>query len=721
MMTRTQPAVRRTRPATTARRAPAPECHELDVRRELHADGVAVITFDRPGSGVNIFDRVALNELKLHLDWLARQRGLRGVILQSAKPAVFIAGADLKTLARADEAGLARLLELGQEIFNQLAALPVPTVAAIHGAAMGGGLEMALACDYRVASDSRTTRLALPETQLGILPAWGGCTRLPRLIGLPQALDLILTGRRLTARQSRSLGLIDAVVPREHLQDEARRCIDRGQPARPGFFHLNNRLVATFSRWRARKKLKARTRGHYPALLAVLEVVTRGVSQDPADTLVAERESALRLARTPASRNLIHLFFLREKARRGKSTAPPIARAAVVGAGVMGAGIAQWLAAHGRAVLLRDVDDARVTAGLARALQLFKNPRFSPLERRDGMDRITPIVHDVPLDNTDLVMEAAPERMDLKQELLSHLAAVSGPDTILATNTSALSVTGIARATHCPERVLGLHFFNPVHRMELVEVIRGRCTSEDTVARVAAFVRDIGKVPVVVRDSPGFLLNRILMPQIAEAVRLFEQGADIAKIDRAMRDYGMPMGPLRLLDEVGLDVALSVARILAGAFGERLAVPATLARMIDAGMLGRKTGRGFYVYRGELSVPNHVAGRWRVGDGMTGLSSSALQHRLELLLLNEAARCVEENVAATPGEVDLAMVLGAGFAPFRGGPLRRIDALGPRAVVEALIDLTGINPRFAPCALLQRMSAAGDLFYNRKEVADARR
>ena len=232
MMTRTQPAVHRTRPATTARRAPAPECHELDVRRELHADGVAVITFDRPGSGVNIFDRVALNELKLHLDWLARQRGLRGVILQSAKPAVFIAGADLKTLARADEAGLARLLELGQEIFNQLAALPVPTVAAIHGAAMGGGLEMALACDYRVASDSRTTRLALPETQLGILPAWGGCTRLPRLIGLPQALDLILTGRRLTARQSRSLGLIDAVVPREHLQDEARRCIDRGQPAR---------------------------------------------------------------------------------------------------------------------------------------------------------------------------------------------------------------------------------------------------------------------------------------------------------------------------------------------------------------------------------------------------------------------------------------------------------------------------------------------------------
>jgi 3-hydroxyacyl-CoA dehydrogenase/enoyl-CoA hydratase/3-hydroxybutyryl-CoA epimerase len=291
----------------------------------------------------------------------------------------------------------------------------------------------------------------------------------------------------------------------------------------------------------------------------------------------------------------------------------------------------------------------------------------------------------------------------------------------LATNTSALSVTGIARATHCPERVLGLHFFNPVHRMELVEVIRGRCTSEDTVARVAAFVRDIGKVPVVVRDSPGFLLNRILMPQIAEAVRLFEQGADIAKIDRAMRDYGMPMGPLRLLDEVGLDVALSVARILAGAFGERLAVPATLERMIDAGMLGRKTGRGFYVYRGELAVPNHVAERWRVGDGMACLSSAALQRRLELMLLNEAARCVEENVVATHGEVDLAMVLGAGFAPFHGGPLRRIDALGPRAVVEELIDLTGIDPRFAPCALLQSMSAAGDLFYNRKEAADARR
>ena len=694
---------------------------EVNVRREWLADGVVVLTFDRPRSPANIFDRATLCELKLHLEWLMQQPCLRGVVLATAKPGIFIAGADLHLLSRASADELHGFVELGQSVFNLLADFPAPTVAALHGAALGGGLEVALACDYRVASDAATTRLALPETKLGIVPAWGGCTRLPKLIGLPKALEMILKGDPVFPKQALRLGLVDAIAPREHLLAEARRCIAAGKPLPREPVHLNHRLVAAGLAWWTQRRLRKSARGLYPALPAAVQLVTRNLRLARDRALAAEHQTVLSLAKTDASRNLLRLALLRDRAKKG-APAPPIRRAIVVGAGVMGAGIAHWLAAHRVSVVLRDVDSARVAAGLDKARGLFeKSARrgdCTALEARDGMDRLSPATTDTPLDNVDLVIEAVVEQLPAKQELLRRLSAASGPGTVFATNTSALSITALADATHCPERVVGLHFFNPVHRMPLVEVVRGRATSDATVARAAQFARDLGKIPVLARDHPGFLVNRILMPYLLEAAWLWDAGADPKVVDEAMLDFGMPMGPLRLIDEVGVDVSLHVLNTLAGAFGERLAAPPALQRLAAAGDLGHKSGRGVYVYRDDVAVPNPIVDARKRDEAARPMSSAQMQTRMALLMINEAARCVEEGVARDADDVDLAMVLGTGFAPFRGGPLRLLDAWGARHVVNELIGLTQTHPRFAPCALLQQLSASGATIHNERETPD---
>jgi 3-hydroxyacyl-CoA dehydrogenase/enoyl-CoA hydratase/3-hydroxybutyryl-CoA epimerase len=460
--------------------------------------------------------------------------------------------------------------------------------------------------------------------------------------------------------------------------------------------------------------MQEKARGHYPALPAALEVVTRGITETIPQSLALERAAVLGLAATPECRNLIRVFQLQERAKKlrvpGAEKPAAITRVAVIGAGVMGAAIAQWLSARGLRVLLRDIDAERVGAGMSRIAALYasavKRRILAATEARDGMDRISPTATETPLDSTNLVIEAAVEKMDLKKRIFSRLDDVAPSHTLLATNTSALSITDLGAAVQRADRVVGIHFFNPVHKMPLVEVITGAKTSVETAAAAVRFVQQIGKLPVLVRDS------RILLPYLSEAAELFARGAAIEEVDAAMLDFGMPMGPLRLIDEVGLDVAEDVAATLAAGFPDHMSVPPILARMIAAGLLGRKSGRGFYIHEKRKTAPNPDAAKYREADTAAPLDRAAMQRRMALLMVNEAARCIEEKVVAEPADVDFGMIMGTGFAPFRGGPLRYADTLGAAAITAALREeAERSGARFTPCQLLQEMTQTNRRFH----------
>lgn len=696
-----------------------------NIRLERGDDGVWTLTFDRPNSAANVFDRATLEELGAHLAAVAADAAARGLVLMSAKDSIFVAGVDLRVVRQMSAGDLAVFIELGQTVFGQLAALRIPTVAAIHGAALGGGYEVALACDWRVASPDACTKVGLPETKLGLIPAWGGSTRLPHLIGVPKALDLILAGKTPGARPARKLGLIDEIVPREHLRTAAVAWLARGKHPR-SLVHSApmNAVVDLAIAPHVRRDVEAKTRGLYPAVQKAMEAVMGGAAKwHEVDALKREREAIGELIGTESTRNLVSLFFLQERAKHralpGVSAGErAIACAAVIGAGVMGAGIAQWLSARGLRVILRDIDPTRVAAGMATVGGLYtagvRRRLFTEHEARAGFSRISPAATEVPLRRMDLVIEAAVEKMDVKQNIFRRLDDIVSDETLLATNTSALSITELAAATKRPERVIGIHFFNPVHSMQLVEVIVGRSTAPECAQRARRFVQRIGKLPVLVKDSPGFLVNRILLPYLTEAARLFERGASAIEVDEAMLDFGMPMGPLRLIDEVGADIAADVAATLSAAFPERMSVPAILPGLIAAGWLGRKAGKGFYVHDAKDAwKPNDDAANLRTGaQQVVPLSREALAHRMALLMINEAAHCLAEGLVEAPGDVDFAMVTGTGFAPFRGGPLCYADSLGARRVVGELSRLAEQSgSHYQPCPLLVEMAQTGKHFY----------
>ena len=692
---------------------------------EVLNDGVQLLTFDSPDSSANVFNREALSELITHLEAMAENPSIHGLIFMSAKPSIFIAGADLREIARiGSEAELLKIITLGQLVFNDIADLPIPTVAAIHGACLGGGYELCLACDYRIASNDPSTKIGLPETMLGLLPAWGGSTRLPRLIGLPNALDIILRGRRLAAAPALRRGMIDAVVPREYLIRTAMAHIAKGKPTRKRHTIVNNPFAGRLISSRARAQVKERTRGNFPAIPKALEVATAGVSMPRADSLALEREAIIELVKTPACHNLVEMFFLQERAKRrrpvpgiNRGLIPPIGHVAVIGAGVMGAGIAQWVSAKGHTVVLRDVNETQVLKGMAIIADLYnkgvEHHEYDKLSARQSMDRIYPCAGEVPLNRADLVIEAAVEDMAVKKQIFQQLTRQIRNDAVLATNTSALSVSDLATVVKNPERVIGMHFFNPVHRMQLVEVVLGAHTTHEVMQRVVLFVQRIGKLPVVVKDSPGFLVNRVLLPYLMEAMFLFEAGISVPDIDEAMLDFGFPMGPLRLIDEVGVDVAQHVAQEMSRAFPDRMIVPQTLVALLEQKSIGRKAGSGFYIY-GKEGVPNinSALPRKITAEHAARPDRTQLQERMVLTMLNEAARCLEEGVVSKPQDVDFAMVMGAGFAPFRGGPLRYADSIGIPDVVRKLIHRAETtHERCAPCAMLCDMAKSGKQFY----------
>lgn len=688
------------------------------------SDGVAVLTFDRPGSSANVFDPDTLHELDAHLATLeSAQPAPLGLLIRSAKPAIFLAGADLHAFAAGgfSPASLSPLIDLGHAVFARLARLPVPTVAAIHGVCLGGGLELALACDWRAASDDPATKLGLPETQLGIIPAWGGSVRLPALVGLPSALPLILAGKRLVASQARRIGLVDTVAHVEYLEAAARRLLARGKRPAPPFRLAHLAPVRALVARRARASVLARTRGHYPAQLRAIEVcaAARGVSPDAGFAL--EKSALLDLAASPVARNLMELFFQRERVKKSAADihfTPPRA-IAVVGAGVMGAGIAQWVASHDIPVRLQDVSPEALARGLGLIEKLTdaarRHHKLTPVEARATLDRITPIDAEPPLRRVDWVIEAAAEKLDIKQAIFRRLEARVAPETVLATNTSALSIDAITDGLAHPGRVVGLHFFNPVHRMPLVEIVRGPRTSAATVDAARRLVLALDKLPVVVRDRPGFLVNRVLMPGLVEAIRLFREGVSVADIDRALLDFGLPMGPLRLADEVGLDIAQHVARDLSERLPHLAAPDDTLERMLAHGWLGKKSGHGFYLhpprnparanpFLRNLSFPSPASS--------SSPASDDIADRVILVMVNEAARCLDEGVVESAADLDFALILGTGWAPFRGGPLHHADALGLPAVVARLDELVArAGSHLAPCDALRNRARENRPFH----------
>jgi len=632
-------------------------------RLEQDAEGILWLTLDRAGSAVNALSAEVLVELEQVVRALAPLKA-RGLVLRSGKAGGFIAGADVTEFAALGSPAEALAhIQRGQEVFRQLEALAMPTVAMIHGYCLGGGLELALACRHRVASDAPETKLGLPEVKLGIHPGFGGSVRLTRLLGPVPAMDLMLSGRSVSARSARKLGLVEAAVPERHLARAAAGAILRARP-RPrlpllqrllAHWPLKPLLARTLRRQVAARALPA----HYPAPYALIDLWTRS-GGDPEADYRAEAESVAQLITGSTARNLVRVFHLQEQlkglARKGVR-APSCVH--VVGGGAMGGDIAAWCALQGLLVTVQDVDAGRLAKVVKRAAELFRKKLRDPREAQAALDRLVPDLTGAGAARADVVIEAIFEDAEAKRALYRDLEPRMRADAILATNTSSIPLEELARVLVRPERFVGLHFFNPVSKMQLVEVVTMPGNAQDAVDLATGFVGAIRRLPLPVKSSPGFLVNRILMPYLMEALTLVGEGVAPAEIDRAALAFGMPMGPVLLADTVGLDICLSVARILGAHFGGT--VPPRLEEMVAAGHLGKKTGQGFYRFRG---------GRPVVPKGRPPQPGGEIEQRLMLRMLNEAVACRREGVTLSEDLLDAGVIFGTGFAPFRGGPLR---------------------------------------------------
>jgi 3-hydroxyacyl-CoA dehydrogenase/enoyl-CoA hydratase/3-hydroxybutyryl-CoA epimerase len=712
------------------------------LRLEPGEDGVARLVFDRPGSRANFLSRAALEALDALLaeaERLAGEGRLRALVLRSAKPGVFVAGVDLEEMRSVRDAaeGTAQARR-GQAVLRRLEQLAVPTFAAVDGACLGAGAELALACSYRLASDSPRARIGLPEVQLGIVPALGGTVRLPRLIGVRAALDMIVTGRAVDGREAERLGLVDAVFPadgfdagvqrfvlerlrRGRLRTGARRGVARRlvEDTAPG-----RRLVFA----RLRREL-ARTDATRPAARRALETVADGIALPLERAFEREAEALGELLVSREARGLLHAFRLRQAARGGgAAVAAGIQRAAVLGAGRTGTGIACLLAAAGIPVRLREVRHPALLAGLERLRALFREGvRQGRLPRGEAEERAPAVVGTLGFGGfgtVDVVLEAVPDDEERVRAAVREAEEHVRDDCLLVTTGAAARVTRVQGACARPERVVGMHFVPPVAWGSLVEVVRGEATSDETAAAAMALARRVGKTPLPVRDGPGLLLNRLLLPLVDEALRLLEEGAAVARVDGAMAGFGMAMGPLRLADELGIARVARLSRFLAAELGERMS-PAPLLAVLAGGARGR-AAEEFTFYRydrgGEPRASPRAAEVLRAGAPTRGGESDAGEMRSRMLLrvVNEAARTLEEGVVASAAEVDLAALLGLGFPAAEGGLLFYADRLGIAATVASMEDLARrFGERFEPAPLLRRLADEGRGFYGSAQAADA--
>jgi 3-hydroxyacyl-CoA dehydrogenase/enoyl-CoA hydratase/3-hydroxybutyryl-CoA epimerase len=697
-------------------------------------DGIAIVRLDVPGHAVNVISRFVKDELVALFEELATDARVQAVAVFSGKPDNFIAGADIEEFSRLESAAEAeRLAAEGQEMLERIARSPKPVAVGIHGACLGGGLELALAGHYRVASDHPKTQLGLPEVQLGVLPAAGGCQRLPRLIGVRAALDMILAGTSQRAQKAFRLGLVDELVAPPIVRDvtvqAARRLAGGWRPRRrrPGgvaaWLLERNPLGRALLFYLARRRTVQRTRGHYPAPLAALEAVAQGLRRGVRHGLRREAELFGRLAVTDVSRKLVQIFFATNQLKKdfGLPHPPPpveVRRLGVVGAGFMGAGIAGTAVAQAQVdVRMKDADLPRVAAGLKAAREILgdrlKRHRIDRFEHARLVALLSGAEGYLGFRRADLVIEAVFEDLATKQHVLREVEGATGDRAVFASNTSTIPIARIAEVGRRRDQVIGMHFFSPVPRMPLLEVIPHTGTAPWVISTAVAFGRRMGKTVIVVRDSPGFWVNRILGPYVNEAAQLVLAGVPIEEIDRLMVEWGFPVGPITLLDEVGLDVAHKAAGVLHGAFGERLAPAPGLGRLVEAGHLGRKAGKGFFRYRSGKKAGVHPAVYELLGtqpDG--GPRPAEIIQRLIYAMLNEAARAVGDGVVRAPRDGDVGAIFGIGFPPFRGGPLRHADDLGAERLVMELERLAErVGPRFAPCEALREQARRAAKFY----------
>lgn len=708
------------------------------LRVERPEAGLVVVTFDPPHRSFPVFDAPLLRDLDGLITKLEADTSLRGVVFRGRTPEQFLAGADIEGIGGiTEEEVIQRIVIEVHGLFDRIAALKARTVAAVGGPVPGGAYELSLACDRIVATDAPGTRIGLPETQLGIIPGWGGSHRLPLRIGLPNALDAVLTGRLYPAKVAKKRGMVDRLTKPEYLgriaNDVAMGRIgcSRYKRGMKAWTVDRNPIARSVIEGQALKNLDAKAGGKYPAPYAALDLVMSAVRAPRRHWAQREARAISSLLTGPVCKSLVSLFFGSEEAKKlgrlpdGKKAAKP-AQATVIGAGTMGAGIASSMAEKGVGVRLADLSSAALGKALAdhqgQILRKVKKRRMQPADGLAAIDRLDGVEGIRGMGRSMFAVEAVAEVMTVKHKVFAELAESLPQDAILATNTSSLSVTEIANEVAHPERVVGMHFFNPVRKMPLVEVVRGAKTSDEVVARTCALALALGKTPVVTSDVPGFLVNRLLGPYVDEAVRLFEGGVDAARIDELMLAFGMPMGPLRLLDEVGLDIASHAAVSLHQGYGNRMSHSQGIAALMSDTRLGKKTGCGFYDHsahgkRRSPATPMPDLPNFQSGDWAVSLRDEELVDRMVLAMVNEAARCLEEQVVAGPRELDLATVFGTGFAPFRGGVLRYADARGVGKVVDRLDALAATKEviergagaaRFEAADLLRRHAESGE-------------
>jgi 3-hydroxyacyl-CoA dehydrogenase/enoyl-CoA hydratase/3-hydroxybutyryl-CoA epimerase len=631
-------------------------------RLERDADGIDWLTFDKEGASTNTFSKDVMEELGRIVDRLAADRP-KGLVIRSGKASGFIAGADVDEFTRvADVDDALAIVRRGWETFNEVAALPFPTLALVQGFCMGGGLELALACRYRIAVDVPDTRFALPEVMLGIVPGWGGVKRLPELIGPSAALDMMMTGRSVDARRARKLGLVDDTVPPRVMENAARVFVREAPPPRALPFKerlMNGPLKGLVGKM-ARSQLEKRAkREHYPAPYAILELWEK-YGGDPFLPPPYEPASIAWLVQHPTTSNLIRIFGLQERLKSlGKESDFEARRVHVIGAGTMGGDIAAVCALRGLTVTLQDTAPERIAPAIKRAADLFRKRIRDKLRARDAMDRLIPDLAGDGVGHADVIIEAIIENLEIKQQLFADVEARAKPSAILATNTSSLKLADIARKMKDPSRLVGLHFFNPVPQLQLVEVVKGDVTNAGFARRGAAFVRQIDKLPLPVRDAPGFLVNRVLGPYMANAFRMLEEGVKPEMIDKAAETFGMPMGPITLADTVGLDICAAAGRALAGADA---APSRRLEELLEAGKLGKKTGEGFY--------------RWENGKPAKGAADPVTDNLVKRIIdpyLAEARKAVDEGIVADADLADAGLIFGTGFPPFTGGPMNYLE------------------------------------------------
>ena len=699
---------------------------------------IALLTFDLPGKSANILSASVLSELSNHLDALEKRKEIQGLIITSAKPGIFIAGADLRefvTQLGAPKDQIVALCQRGQSLFARLSSGPFVSVAAIGGICVGGGAELASWCDRRIFSRHEKTEFGFPEVKLGLYPGWGGTVRAPRIVGLANAVEMITGGESIDAQTAQKMGWADDVCAPEELVTASIRLIDdelRTKRYLADRERLNSPLPIDsvelgFLGVTANAMIRQQTKGQYPAPAAALELMLESCNEAAPDALRGEAEGMAQLFGSPVNAALLNVFFLNDLAKRetgarqGKVTPSEVKTLGVIGAGIMGSGIAGAALRRDLPTVLSDASEAMLEKGARGAIEdaafdrKLKGPNAAVAVKKAGILHSTANLE--ALTHCQLVVEAITENPQAKQDLYKKLEEVLPPGTILASNTSTIPIKRLATFLKTPERFCGLHFFNPVRRMQLVEVIRGPKSSEETIATAVAVAKRLNKSPIVVSDGPGFMVNRLLFPYMNEAIELLLDQVPIASIEKAATKFGMPMGPIALYDMVGLDTSVYAGRVMWEAFPDRVLASPVLPALVKAGRLGVKNGKGFFSYENKKKEaqadPSLATIIGQYGREAKPASDEEIMHRLFLPMLIEATRALDEGIVQKPQDVDLGLILGLGFPPFKGGLLFWADQIGAATIVKWLEKLAPLGKRFEPTPMLLEMASKGAKFYSR--------